>query len=175
MDFNILQREVRQAARDAFVELTEQYPDQVCGYALYSDADAITICCAANTRDHLTRMQAHDPADADLYVWSPPEWAFEGIAAQRFDEFCTQLREYEWACRNRDDFDPDVLRNQVYETCVAALDSLAHGGFFGGPDRESVVVFIVSDDEEPKRDRRWIQRLNPPHLARQYDGLSSRH
>jgi hypothetical protein len=84
-----------------------------------------------------------------------------------FEPFCTLLRTSWFAGLDRADFDRDAFRNQVYGACVAVLESLEREGFFGGPDRDEVVVFAVSDDEDPARDRRWIHRLNPPRLARQ--------
>lgn len=168
IDFDALRRDIRAAAEETFADLRARYPGDVCGYALYSDSDGITVCCAANTREHLAAALAEYPDAAEMCRWSPAEWGYEGIGGSVFARLSKRLYTHWYAGIDDPGFDADAFRNQVYEACVATLESLAHEGFFGGTDREDVVVFAVSDDEHPERDRRWIHRLNPPHVARSH-------
>jgi hypothetical protein len=171
-DFDALRRDIRVAAEETFADLRSRHPGEICGYALYSDSDGITVCCAANTRQHLAAARAEYPDDAEMCRWSPAEWGYEGIAGSVFAPLSKRLYTDWSAGLDQVDFDADAFRNQVYEACVTTLESLVHEGFFGGSDRDDVVVmFVVSDDEHPARGRRWIHRLNPPHLARSYDQL----
>ncbi|MFI6575521.1 DUF4303 domain-containing protein [Nocardiopsis sp. NPDC050513] len=159
-----LRAEVVRAALAAFTGLRDARPDaDLCGYALYSDADAMTVCCAANTRRHLDRLTAEDPADADYYEWTPAEWAVEGVAAEEFASICRCLRD---ARESVGEAESTRFRDTVYEACVAALESLVADGAFG-PGADHVVVFAVSDpdDDDPERETGWIRRLNPPERA----------
>ncbi|MFG2629794.1 DUF4303 domain-containing protein [Streptomyces sp. NPDC048473] len=159
-----LRVEVERVARAAFVGLLSARPAaDYCGYALYSDAGAMTVCCAANTRSHLTRLRAEDPAEAEYYEWTPAEWAMEGVAAEQFASICRRLRA---AGPHADGAEFTRFRDTVYDACVAALESLVAAGIFG-PSTDHVVVFTVSDpdDADPAHESEWIRRLNPPDHA----------
>ncbi|MFJ3221010.1 DUF4303 domain-containing protein [Kitasatospora sp. NPDC086801] len=159
-----LRAEVERAARAAFAGLLDARPAaDYCGFALYSDAGAMTVCCAANTVSHLARLRAEDPAEAAYYEWTPAEWAMEGVAAERFASICRRL----YAAGPDDDgAEFTRFRDTVYDACVGALESLVAAGTFG-PGTDHVVVFAVSDpdDEDHARQTEWIRRLNPPGQA----------
>ncbi len=159
-----LRVEVERVARAAFAGLLDARPAaDYCGYALYSDAGAMTVCCAANTVSHLARLRAQDPTEAEYYEWTPAEWALEGVAAEQFASICRRL-----AATGPDDDGATFtqFRDSVYEACVAALESLVAAGTFG-PGTDHVVVFAVSDpdEENPAREAEWLRRLNPPDQA----------
>nr|WP_229087862.1 DUF4303 domain-containing protein [Brevibacillus sp. M2.1A] len=85
MDFQVLQLKIEAAAKAAFEQVRNKYAGQsFCGYALYSDSDAITVCPAVNSTDHLNKMIAEDPDDAIYYRWSPGEWDHEFEGAECF-------------------------------------------------------------------------------------------
>lgn len=163
-----LKTEVERIARAVFTGLIDTHPDaDYCGYALYSDASAMTVCCAANTRSHLAQLQAEDPADAEYYQWSPAEWSMEGVAAEWFAPISRRLR-----TEDRPEEEFTRYRDGVYEACVAALETLVAAGTFGmGADH--VVVFAVSDpdDLDPALEAEWMRRLNPPDLADRFARL----
>ncbi|MFJ9588739.1 DUF4303 domain-containing protein [Streptomyces acidicola] len=144
------------AARTAFTSLAEASGDGgYCGYAMYSDADARTVCCAVNTREHLARAQARDPDDAEYYRWNPAEWALESVGHEHLADV------------NRLLLSSSPHREHVYETCVAALETLVAEGALGR-DEDTVVVFAVSDHTDPQRETEWIRRLNTPSQARRH-------
>lgn len=162
-----LRAEVERAARIAFAGLLDARPAaDYCGYALYSDAGAMTVCCAANTVSHLAQLRAEYPAEAEYYEWTPAEWAMEGVAAEQFASICRRLGA---AGPHADDAEFTRFRDTVYDACVAALESLVVAGTFGS-GTDHVVVFAVSDpdDEDPTREAGWIRRLNPPDQADQF-------
>ncbi|WP_309144063.1 DUF4303 domain-containing protein [Streptomyces sp. PKU-MA01144] len=132
------------------------------GYALYSDADAMTVCLSANTRAHLASMRTTDPDDAEYYVWTPAEWALEGISHEHFDALC---RKSAASSATGGATERERRREAVYEACVTALESLVEEGVFGTAGIR-VVVFAVSDVADPVREVEWIRRLNPPSRSR---------
>ncbi|ASJ56516.1 hypothetical protein BP422_24905 [Brevibacillus formosus] len=55
----MLQLKIEAAAKVAFEQVRNKYSGQsFCGYALYSDSDAITVCPAVNSTDHLNTTAA---------------------------------------------------------------------------------------------------------------------
>ena len=153
------------AARAAFTRLAEELGGtECCGYALYSDAAAMTVCCAVNTRDHLARSQAADPDDAEYYRWSPAEWAHEGAAHEYFTEVNRHLLTHSVTLGGRE---LRQWRESVYEACVVTLETLLAEDI---PERDgdTVVVFAVSDHTDAEREAGWIRRLNPPNQSRRF-------
>jgi hypothetical protein len=153
------------AARSAFTRLTEVVGGtKCCGYALYSDAAAMTVCCAVNTRDHLARSQAADPDDAEYYHWNPAEWAHEGAAHEHFTEVNRHLLTRSMTLGGRE---LCQWRESVYEACVVTLETLLAEDILKRAD-DTVVVFAVSDHTDAEREADWIRRLNPPHQTQRF-------
>jgi hypothetical protein len=140
-------------------------PGDYCGYGLYSDDGAMTVCCAVNTVEHLARAQAADPDDAEYWRWSPAEWALEGVGTEHFDEICRRLRAAVAQTRGAAFVQ---FRDMVHETCVEVLVALVAGGELD--TAAAVVVFAVSDTDDPERDAAWIRRLNPAARAERFAG-----
>lgn len=162
------------AARTAFAEVRAAAPPGGwCGYALYSDDGAMTVCLAANAREHLAAAAAsagETAADAVVVSavdteWSTAEWSHEGIAHEHFDGVHELLDARLDAARDDDAF--GAFRDALFEACVRVLETLVAEGAFGPPD-DHVVVFTVSDGWSEERDRAWVSRLNPPAVAARY-------
>nr|WP_026264107.1 DUF4303 domain-containing protein [Paenibacillus terrigena] len=171
MDFQLLQAKIKAAAMDAFERVRNQYPGQsFCGYALYSDADAITVCPAVNSTDNLNNMIAGDPEDAIYYRWSPGEWDHEFEGAEYFAEISSllfnEVKGMKSVARVRQ------FKEKVYECCVAALDSLNEEGFFFDLNESGVLVFTVSDATNAL-ECDWIARLNRNELALEFQNWIS--
>ncbi len=177
-------REVYLEARRAFTALAERYSDQeFCGYALYSDEDAMTVCYSVNTVDHLTRakqeVEQQYPGEAEYLEWSPAEWAFENEGPW-FNQISKKLAGLGFVL-NGDEFTqfPDQrppqstcqFRDDVFNSCVDVLESLVAEGFFPS-SHDHVVVFAISDfDVDPERETGWIRRLNPAAVADRFSRL----
>jgi hypothetical protein len=162
-----LRAELLRAARNAFADVAGAAPSaEHCGYALYSDPSAMSIGCAVNTRAHLARARAADPEEAEYYRWTPGEWALEGVGHQHFAGLNRRLLDLSATARASE---LARRRGDVFEACVATLEALlAEGVLDAGPD--TVVVFAVSDYEDPAQEIAWIRRLNPPPLADRFAG-----
>src|SRR5215510_10648506 len=94
MNLQELHSKIKAASKQAFGLVRSRYPNEnFCGYALYSDSDAITVCPSVNTRHQLERMIDQDPGDAEYYRWSPAEWNHEFEGAEYFDEVSKALAE----------------------------------------------------------------------------------
>jgi len=166
MDFQALQSKIEAAAKAAFEQARIKYSGQsFCGYALYFDSDAITVCPAVNSTGHLNKMIAGDPDDAIYYRWSPGEWDHEFEGAEFFKDISKLLYNeatgMQSAERRRD------FKEKVYECCVAALDALKKEGFFSDLGESGILVFTVSDDTHA-RECDWIARLNRDELAQEF-------
>lgn len=171
MNFQALQKEIGLAAKQAFLQLKEKYPDEkFCGYALYSDTGANTICPSANTVAHLNANIANDPDDEEYYRWSPSEWAYECEEAEIFSGISQSLIKELNSIASSDE--RDFFKRQVYESCVSALEGLAREGFFDSIAVFPVIVFSISGSvNECESD--WISRLNTAEMASQFNNWAS--
>jgi hypothetical protein len=170
-DFDSLRVEIQNAARQALQEVVAEYgTEAICGFSLYSDDGAMTVCPATNTLAHLRQHQERTPEEADYYKFSPAEWALEGDGAvEAFNAICTKVRTYVMAL----DEDEDrfvAFRDQLFETCVTVLEELRKAGEFqrfGIP--QIPVVFAVSDsDPQLVVECARMGRLNDPELVAEH-------
>lgn len=166
MDLNELRVKIELAASEAFLEVRKKFPGQAfCGYALYSDPDAVTVAPAVNSMGHLQKMINGDPDDAVYYRWSPGEWDHEFEGAEHFKGVSTLLRNE--ASKMHSEAEREAFRQGVYECCVAVLESMRSKGFFSDMDETGVLVFSISDAENDLESD-WIARLNRHDLAEEF-------
>lgn len=168
MNFDKLRSEIEEASKKCFSALKYKYSeDNICGYSLYSDSDAMSINPALNSKKHLDLMCADDPEDATYYRWSPAEWAYESEGTEFFQEISRQLRDESKKIKNKDQF--IIFKANVYEACVKSLENLISIGFLTSDSEEDrVVVFTISDSEAPEEEAQWIERLNKEELSREF-------
>lgn len=168
-DFAQLQADLESASRLALLQIAKAHPEEtLCSFALYSDCGAMTACIASNTRSHQQRHQAENPDDQAYYKFSPAEWRFEGQGAdQEIGQICTRLRER--ALDMDDDPGFGAFRDQLYQTCVQALENLRNQGVFSGFGEDFLLVFAVSDDDpDPAVELATLSRLNSPATVEEY-------
>jgi len=162
MDYELLQKSIKNAARLAFDSLREKYPNQVfCGYALYSDNDAITVCPAVNSEENLNQMVLNDPTDRVYYQWSVGEWDHESEGVEFFMEISKHLYQQRLFMENSEEL--MCFRNLVYEACVSALESMKDEGYFRS-ESDCVLVFSITDSSHDN-ECEWIDRLNKPRVS----------
>jgi hypothetical protein len=166
MDFDKLSHEIETAARSCFLMLIEQNPGKIfCGFALYSDAAALTVCPAMNSLSNLMKSVECDPDDAVYYRWSVGEWDHEFDGNAFFSGISASLRE------EGGKIAPAVERRHfsinVYEACVSALERMKNDRFFQSHGRQATVVFSVSD-ATIKAEPLWIARLNDRASASEF-------
>ena len=152
------QRDIQVACRKAIEQFRRAHPTaSVCGFGLYSDADARTLVPAFNTADHLARVQAEEPADGAYFKWSPAEWSHEAFGGEHFNALSSLL----WGLADSiADEDFERHRAHVFEHCVAALKPLTTCAF-----ENAVYVFAVSDFLSVPEEIIWITELNTPEQA----------
>lgn len=159
MDFKKLRKEIEDASQECFTALREKYSkNDICAYALYSDAGAMSISPAINTKEHLIDMCADDPDDSVYYKWSPAEWKHEFEGAEFFEDVSKTVQEESKKMTTQEQF--SEFRKNVYETCVESLESLIKNGFFSKDSNDCIVVFTLSDAEDSKNELEWIEKLN---------------
>jgi len=174
LDFQELQSRIKDAAESAFREVRSRYPnEEFCGYGLYSDPDAITVCPAVNACAHLEKVIADDPDDEEYYRWSPGEWNHEFEGAGYFREISSSLANEVKGIKSPEEH--RRFKQQLYECCVTVLEDIKRDRFFSDMGESGVLVFTVSDAEN-ESECDWIDCLNRMVLAvrfRNWFGASS--
>lgn len=166
MDFDVLGSMIEDACRKSFSALRVRYPrEDFCGYALFSDAGAMSVSLALNSKSHLEKAIRADPGDAAYYKWSPGEWAHEAEGAEHFQDISRLLRREALETKTGEQF--SEFRDRVYEVCVRALEKLSADGFIS-VGNDCVLVFTVSDADELEREVDWVRRLNGEQGAREF-------
>jgi len=155
------QRDIQEACKKAIEQFRRANPTaSVCGFALYSDADARTLVPAFNTADHLARVQAGEPTEQAYFKWSPAEWSHEAFGGEHFNALSSLL----WDLADSiADEDFERHRAHVFENCVTALMPLTSCTF-----ENAIYVFAVSDFLSVPDEITWITQLNTPEQALEF-------
>lgn len=170
VDFKKLEGLVVSGARNAFLEVIKNHEgESFCGFALYSDESAMTICPSVNTLSHLEEQTKEMP-DESLYLkFATAEWAYEFEGASHLDEAVALISGENSYYDDESEFDD--FRMGVYDCCIAALKKLDAEGLFGTPEQREAIplVFSVSDFEDPDIELEWIKQLNPPSIVAEFE------
>lgn len=168
VDFTELQNIIVNEARSAFLEVMQNHEgEEFCGFALYSDESAMTICPSVNSRNHLHNQLAEMPDEALYLKFATAEWAYEYEGA-------SQLRQSNSIISAADRFDSESdfynFRSCVYDCCVKALRQLAIEGLFGTPEEgeQIALLFSVSDFEDPEMELEWVAQLNCSSITAEF-------
>jgi len=167
LDKHFVIEQIKEAAIAAFKSVRQQEPElKFCGYGLYSDTDAVTVCPAQNSCSHLNKMVSDDPDDKEYYRWSTGEWSHESKGVEFFCEISTYLRSEAKLIDSTNEYEQFKL--DVYQSCVLALKSLKEEGFFSDMESNGVVVFTVSDSIN-SRESEWIELLNNNEASQEFN------
>lgn len=185
VDFRLVRREMKEAARRAFAQLRSQHPDEhFYAFALCADSDAQHICPSANTEEGYRRClgryessRARTEASlarsgmtyedhSNIYRWNLPEWAYHGDGVEEFRALDPLI----W---HDDDFEEDdpvgflTFQTRLYGCMILALKDLDGEGFFGEGVRRTAVTLFCDIVEPPEK--YWFalesaRLLNPPSV-----------
>ncbi|CAN5899393.1 hypothetical protein BH11MYX2_BH11MYX2_11220 [soil metagenome] len=164
-DFASLQTRIVAASTKGFADLARLSPkDPVCSFALYSDDGAMTVCPSFDTTAKLAERLASSAGDLS-YKFCPPEWAYESKGADReFNRICDDVGTFVMKIEELE-VEFSAFRDQLFETCLSALDELRAAPRF---PPAVLLMFDVSDSNISKaKQLARMKRLNPgsPHLA----------
>lgn len=156
---------LKNAARDAFLELKVNHGNEVSGFALYSDSGVMSLQALGNSLRNLKHHIEEDGDDAEYYRWSVGEWDITPEQNEFFEIINSAL-----ATESPQIIEAgfDEYRNQFFSACVNALSQLKAEGLFKETSSEFCLVFSASDYENPEEEVRWISLLNEKHKAREF-------
>lgn len=165
LDFDRLTRDIAAAVERALQDAVGRGGAPLAGFALCSDAGAMEVSPAFNTRAHLQRQVRDDAQDAVYYRWSPGEWDLECCGVEHFGAINQRIRQAvaEVSPQRFAEF-----RARLFEACVAALDRMRQQPRFARALREAAIVFSVCDLDDPPAEKAWIEALNTPQDAREF-------
>jgi hypothetical protein len=166
LDFETLTDDISTAAQGALEEAIARHRGEtIVGFALCSDAGAMGVSPAFNTSANLDEDVRGDPIDATYYRWSPGEWDLESSGVEHFESINARIRTAAAAVLP-ERF--EQFRTQLFSACVAGLDRVKRLPRFTDALSAAVVVFTVTDFEDPPREKAWISELNRPEDAQQF-------
>lgn len=170
-----LRKAVYEASKKAFDQARKAHPkEKFYVFGLMTNDAAQYLYPLSNTEQALkkTLKKYHsegygDQAEDDLR-WSFGDWAYAKEGEEHFETLNEQLAE----ATQFDDWDDDKIEKRVaklMEAVVAGLADLEKEGFFGeGVNRLDVAVMVVGDIDQGLV-REWVQKLNPPEVAKLFD------
>ena len=166
LNFERLTDEISMATESALDEVVAALRGEaLAGFALCSDAGAMGVSPAFNTRANLGGNVRDDPQDAVYYRWSPGEWDLESRAGEHFESLNKSIRR-SVATVPAEEF--GEFRAKLFDACVAALKRVKQQPRFTDVLRGAAIVFAVTDLEDPPGEKAWIEALNKPQDAQEF-------
>lgn len=139
----------------------------VIGLALVSDASAMSLGLAINTRKHLADKSLKYPKDTLYLKWSPQEWAMDSYRPDLYRDLSHALATASTGIREAADFRD--YRLYVFECAVQALEGIRDQGLLAAFTNLDVLVFCAIEHDEPiETELDWIERLNPPEKFEEF-------
>ena len=169
MDFIELKKNIKDATKQAFLEMYEKHGDEgIYAFALYSDEGAMTVCPSTNTLDYLATKK--DDEDFKYYKFEPAEWKYEMQGANRLFNEISKLcwNEVEKNEDNDDAF--ETFQNQLYQTSIEVLSELKSENFFRQiVGKDIFLIFTVTEYEFSKKElKSIINVLNDNEYNKEY-------
>ena len=165
-DYEGFKESLKNVTRSTYeTALTKMPPEDLCGFALYSDESAMSISVTINSAPHLAANRERKPRYADYYRWSPGEWKYETVNIAAFKDLNDLLQA---ALKEVDQGSWRKHRNRIYDSAVRALEELKKEGLFKDVSDDFVLMFAVSELSEQELEIEWVERLNRKSLAEEF-------
>ncbi len=167
-DYRAMTESIKQYVIEAWAGFRERLAEEkLCGFALASDGDGMTLDARANTLKAVEERNSSLSRDEAFFIVAEWPHGDRRRTEKPFIELMNRKREFEVP------FDRQVSfakhKKQFFEACISALEAARREGLFPDQDREDfAVLFAVMDDFEIPR---MCRRLNPPRLAVRYRKL----
>jgi hypothetical protein len=157
-DYETFRKNLKKITSDTFIKCQEKVnPEEISGFALYSDNSAMTISISLNTFDYLKEMNKEEPGYNEYFKWTPGEWKYEMINAKEFEKLNLLLQKTNF---DVDDINFSRHRNEIYNISVRVLEELRLENTFRRMTDNFVLMFAVSDFSEPDLEISYFKRLN---------------
>jgi Domain of unknown function (DUF4303) len=169
INYKEFKAELKDKTRATFVGCLDRLSVQeIAGFALYSDASAMTISVSCNTVKHLKEMQEEEEGHNAYFKWSAGEWKYETINAKEFTGLTNLLqKENTIIGSNQGKFIEN--RNLLFNTAVEVLEELKKEGLFDKMTKEFVLMFGISDFSDAKLEINFANRLNNEAQAKEFE------
>lgn len=138
---------------------TQASGKSVSAFALYSDEDACTLCCAYNTIEHLDENKRCDPDDFLEYKWCTAEWFSEG----EYSEFIEPAVSFLIANRDMPGFESMKVFSSVVNVLIK-IKPIVEERFGEG----CLMLFNLTDCNSYGLLPVWCKALNSIHESEEY-------
>jgi hypothetical protein len=137
----------------------------LCGFALYSDEDAMSLSIAVNTYEHHKNNMEDDPENKLYYKFNPEEWD-EIIENKELDILNEQLQEICLKIKRRQLLEH---RNNIYKLSVELLEELKTEQLFKDLNNDFVLLFSISDCDLPEMVIEYNKKYNSKEIVNEYE------
>jgi len=161
MNFDIesFKKNLKEKTKITFLKSLEKLNiDEISGFALYSDNDAIAISATVNTFEYLKEMQELEPGFDEYFRWTPGNWKYEMFNGEDFDLLAKELRKSIEIEMSEAQF--VEYRNSVWNASVEVLEELKEEGLFSKMKPDFVLTFAISDFDDSELEIEYVKRLN---------------
>lgn len=141
--------------------------NDMSGFALYSDASAMSISVSINTHDFYQTKIKKYPGNDYSFKFSPGEWQFEMFNVEAMDELNSFLQNTYFEV-SKHEYEFVEHRKKIYEIAVIILDRLKIKNEFPTED-QFVLLLSMSDYTDRDLEIGYVRRLNSPTISDEFE------
>jgi len=166
MDYNSLKLSLNKVICIIFEEYVKKYGiKNICGFALYSDEEAMSLSVSVNTYKHHKNNVKEDPENKLYYKFNPEEWN-EIIENNELDKINQILQENSLKIKKKQFAE---YRKNIYTLSLEVLNELKSNGLFKDMKNDFVLLFSISDCDLSEMVIEYNKKYNSNEIVNEYE------
>jgi hypothetical protein len=166
IDYNLLKNNLKKIVYKIFDNYKKEHNiRKICGMALFSDEDAMSISMAVNTYEHLENNINENPEFPFDFKYNPEEW-HEIIEDNELDNFNKTIGELALKIKRKQS---NEHRNNIYKISVEILNELKGEQYFKDFNDDFLLLFSLSNFEYPEMVIEYNKKYNNKTFSEEYE------
>jgi hypothetical protein len=166
IDYNDIKNTLKEIVCKIFNNYKKEYGvKNICGFAIYSDEDAMTICVALNTYDYFKDSIKDNTEYECDYKFNPEEWKTI-VENDELNNLSTILEKINSNAGKKKFIEH---KNNIYKLCIDVLDEMKNELYFNELKEDFVLLFSISDSDFTETIIEYNKKFNSKIIAKEYD------
>jgi hypothetical protein len=166
IDYGLLKTNLKEIVNEIFSDYIKRNSiKDICGFALYSDENAMSISISINTYKHHENNIKDGSENKLYYKFNTEEWE-EIIKNNELDKFNKHLQQISLKFGNKQ---VNEHRNSLYKLSVEILDEFKTLQLFENMKNDFILLFSISDCELPEIVVEYNKKYNSKETTNEYE------
>jgi hypothetical protein len=166
IDYGALKNNLKKIVLELFNDYIKDHGiNDICGFSLYSDEDAMSVSVAANTYEHLENNIKEFPENSLDFKYNPEEWK-DMIECEELDEYNKTLGKIYFKLKKKQ---LNEHKEKIYKLCVEIIDELKEEQHFKNLPDDFILLFSISSFDFPELVIEYNKKYNSKNNMKEYE------